>query len=285
MVNLEINGKHIEAASGTTVLAAARQAGIFIPTLCDHPTLKPAGSCRLCVVEVKGSRAPQSACTLPVSEGMVVATETPALRASRQFVLGMLFNESAHVCPICPVSGGDCELQNAAYSQHMTHWPLSPAWEALAVDTSSADFIFDPSRCILCRRCVRACDELVGNSTLGVEARGLQTRLIADAGVPLGQSSCVACGTCVQLCPTGALYGRRDAYQGHAAKTTTTATICVGCSVGCGVNVITRDGRLVRIDGDWAAPVNGGLLCQAGRFGPLENQRDRILSPLVRQDS
>src|SRR4029079_8845719 len=106
-----------------------------------------------------------------VSEGMVVTTDTPALLANRQFVLGMLFSESTHLCPICPVSGGDCELQNAAYSQHITHCALSPAWEPRPVDTSSNDFIFDPSRCILCRRCVRACDELVGNSTLGMEAR------------------------------------------------------------------------------------------------------------------
>jgi formate dehydrogenase major subunit len=284
MVNLEINGQHVAAAAGTTVLAAARQAGIFIPTLCDHPALKPAGNCRVCVVDVKGSRLPQSACTLTVSEGMQVTTETPALRASRQFVLGMLFNESTHVCPICPVSGGDCELQNAAYGQQMTHWPISPAWEPRAVDASATDFIFDASRCILCRRCVRGCAELVGNFTLGVEERGLQTRLIADNGVPLGASTCVACGTCVQLCPTGALFGRRDAYQGHAAKTQSTASVCVGCSVGCGVNVVTRDGRLVRIDGDWNSPAAGGLLCQVGRFGPLEEQRERILNPLVRQD-
>ncbi len=284
MVNLQIDGKLIEAAENMTVLAAARQAGIFIPSLCDHPALTPSGGCRLCMVEVHGSRLPQSACTLPVREGMLVLTDTPALRESRKFVLGMLFSESPHLCPFCPVSGGDCELQNAAYSQQMTHWPTSPGWAPRAVDASAADFIFDPARCILCRRCVRACGELVGNFTLGVQERGIETRLMADAGVPLGQSSCVACGTCVQVCPTGALFGKRAAYQGHAVQSQRTATLCVGCSVGCGLEVVTRDGCLVRIDGDWAAPAGGGLLCRVGRFEPLGDQRQRILTPLVRQN-
>jgi formate dehydrogenase major subunit len=205
MVTLTIDNKLVEVEAGATVLTAARRAGIFIPTLCDHPALQPSGGCRLCVVEVQGARGPQTACTLPVSPGMVVATDTPALRASRQFVLSMLFSESNHICPFCPVSGGDCELQNSAYHEQMTHWPYLPAWTPSAVDASAAHFILDPNRCILCRRCVRACDELVGNSTLGVAQRGAKTHLVADGDVPLGQSSCVGCGTCVQVCPTGAL--------------------------------------------------------------------------------
>lgn len=284
MVTLEINGKVVEASEDQTVLAAARQAGIFIPTLCDHPALRPSGGCRLCVVEVAGARGPQTACTLPVRAGMVVATDTPALRESRQFVLSMLFSENNHICPFCAVSGGDCELQNAAYHEGMTHWPYAPGWQPHAVDASSPYFIFDPNRCILCRRCVRACGELVGNFTLGMAERGARTRLVADGGAPFGDSSCVACGTCLQVCPTGALYGRRAAYQGRAAHMRRTASICVGCSVGCGIEVVTRAGRLVAVEGDWAAPVNGGVLCRVGRFDPLEEQRERLLTPLVRQD-
>jgi formate dehydrogenase major subunit len=284
MVTLQINGQQVEAAEGTTVLAAARQAGIFIPTLCDHPALHPSGGCRLCVVEVRGGRGPQTSCTLPVSAGMVVNTDTPALRASRQFVLSMLFSESNHFCPFCTVSGGDCELQNAAYHEGLTHWPYPPAWQPHPVDSSSSSFIFDANRCILCRRCVRACGELVGNFTLGLAERGARTHLVADGGVALGDSSCIACGTCVQICPTGALYGRRDAYQGNTAHTERTASVCVGCSVGCGLQLVTRDRRLVRIDGDWDSSVNAGVLCRRGRFDPLEEARQRLLTPLVRQD-
>jgi formate dehydrogenase major subunit len=283
MVTVRINDRLAEVEAGTTVLAAARQAGIFIPTLCDHPALHPSGGCRLCMVEVQGARGPQTACTLPVSAGMVVATDTPALRASRQFVLNMLFSENNHICPFCPVSGGDCELQNAAYHEQMTHWPYLPEWQPQAVDASADDFIFDPNRCILCRRCVRACDELVGNCTLGVAQRGAKTHLVADGGIPLGASSCIGCGTCVQICPTGALFGKRTAYQGLNAQTESTPSICLGCSVGCGVAVVTRGGRLVRIDGDWLSPVSGGLLCRVGRFEPLEDGRTRVLTPLVRR--
>ena len=284
MLTLTIDGKPVTAEPGQTVLQAARQAGIFIPTLCDHPALRPSGGCRLCVVQVEGARGPQTACTLPVSAGMVVQTDTPALRENREFVLSMLFSENNHLCPFCAVSGGDCELQNNAYQLGMTHWPFQPAWAPREVDATAPDFIFDPNRCILCRRCLRACGELVGSFTLGVAERGAQTRLIADGDVPLGDSTCVGCGTCVQVCPTGALFGRRDAYQGRRAQSQATDSICVGCSVGCGIRVITRDGRLVRIEGNWDAPVNSGLLCRYGRFEPLKEARDRVLTPLVRRN-
>jgi formate dehydrogenase major subunit len=283
MVTLTINDRTIEVDDGMTVLAAARQAGIFIPTLCAHPALRSTGHCRLCEVEVKGARGPQTACTLPVSPGMVVTTDTPALRESRRFVLGMLFSEGNHVCPICPVSGGDCDLQNSAYHEQMANWPYLPAGGLHAVDASAAHFIFDPNRCVLCRRCVRACDELVGNRTLGVAERGANSHLVADAGVPWGESSCVSCGACVQVCPTGALFDRSAAYQGRMAQTQSTRSICVGCGVGCGITIQTRDGRLVKVEGDWSSPVSGGLLCRAGRYSPLDEQRERIVTPLVRR--
>src|SRR5690606_5217048 len=133
------------------------------------------------------------------------------------------------------------------YHAGLTHWDDLPAWTPRPVDASAPDFVFDPNRCILCRRCVRACGELAGQFTLGVAERGSQTRLVADGDVPLGQSSCVACGLCLQVCPTGALFGKRDAYQGRRTQTQATASICVGCSVGCGLRVLVRDGQLVRL--------------------------------------
>ncbi len=284
MVNLTIDGKKIEVKAGTTVLNAARAAGIEIPTLCDHPQLTPYGGCRLCLVEVEGARTLQPSCTLPVGNDMVVKTDTEKVRDARKFVLTMIFSERNHFCPYCQVSGGDCELQNAAYDEDMTHWPLQPNWKPFPVDASHPFIILEHNRCILCRRCVRACGELVGNFTLGFEERGAESALVADLGLPLGESSCVGCGTCVQVCPTGALIDRWSAYQGKETEVEVTKSICQGCSVGCGIEVMTRDNRLVRIEGDWEDAVSGGMLCDVGRFHPMVEDRERLLTPMVRKD-
>ncbi|MEA4908033.1 MAG: molybdopterin-dependent oxidoreductase [Anaerolineaceae bacterium] len=284
MVNLTIDGKEVEVPEGTTVLRAAQAAGIDIPTLCDHPKLTPYGGCRLCLVEVEGARTLQPSCTLPAGNKMVVRTNTPGIEAARKFVLTMIFSERNHFCPFCEVSGGDCDLQNAAYHEEMTHWPLQPNWQPYPVDASHPFFILDNNRCILCRRCVRACGELAGNFTLGFEERGAKSFLVADLGTPLGESSCVSCGTCTQVCPTGALIVRSSAYMGKDAQSDHTQSICIGCSVGCGIDVITRDNHLLRIDGNWDAEVNNGVLCKFGRFVPASDDRERIVTPMVRKD-
>ena len=284
MVKLTIDGQTVEVAEGTTVLRAAEQAGIRIPTLCDHPELTPYGGCRLCLVEVEGARTLQPSCTLPASNNMVVRTDTEKVHAARKFVLTLIFSERNHFCPYCQVSGGDCELQNAALNEGMTHWPLSPNYSPFAVDASHPDFILDNNRCILCRRCVRACGELVGNYTLGFEERGARSFLVADFGSPLGQSSCVSCGTCIQVCPTGALIDRVSAYRGKVTQVDHHKTVCVGCSLGCGIDVLTRDNNLVRIEGDWDAPVSNGVICKAGRFETQEDQGQRVSTPLVRKN-
>lgn len=285
MVNITIDEKKVQVPEGTTVLRAAEQAEIHIPTLCDHPALTPFGGCRLCLVEVQGARTLQTSCTLPVTENMVVTTDNDRIREARKFVLTLLFSERNHFCPYCQVSGGDCELQNAAYEQDMTHWPLQPNWKTFDVDASHEYFILEQSRCILCRRCVRACGELVGNFTLGVEERGADSSIVADLGNPLGESSCISCGVCVQVCPTGALIDRKSAYLGHDIELDKTETICVGCSVGCGIEVYSRDNHLVRIEGNWDANVNRGVLCKTGRYLPLDAEnRDRVYTPMVRKD-
>jgi formate dehydrogenase major subunit len=284
MVNITIDGKKYEVPEGTTVLRAAEAAGIHIPTLCDHKELTPYGGCRLCLVDVEGFRTLQPSCTLPVSNNMVVSTATDKVREARKFVLTLIFSERNHFCPYCQVSGGDCELQNAAYGEGMTHWPLQPNWTPQEVDASHKYYVMDHNRCILCRRCVRACAEVVGNFTLGFEERGAKSFLIADLGVPLGDSTCVSCGTCIQVCPTGALIDRVSAYRGRDVQVDHHETICVGCSVGCGIDVLTRDNQIVRIEGNWDAPVNGGVICKVGRFLPLDEERERLTTPLVRKD-
>jgi formate dehydrogenase major subunit len=284
MINLIIDGKKIEAVEGTTVLNAARSAGVTIPTLCDEKHLTPYGGCRLCLVEVDGARTLQPSCTLPVSNNMVVRTDTAKTKAARKFILTMIFSERNHFCPYCQVSGGDCELQNAAYHEGMTNWPLSPNYTPFSMDASHPYIILENNRCILCRRCVRACSELVGNFTLGFDERGGKSMLICDIGLPWGSSSCISCGMCVQECPTGALIDRWSAYKGRETQVEKTKTVCTGCSVGCGIEVLTRDNNLVRIESDWDSAVGKGLTCKLGRFIPMVEQRERIHTPLVKKN-
>ena len=284
MINLSIDGKKIEVAEGTTILNAARSAGIIIPTLCDEKHLTPYGGCRLCLVEVEGARTLQPSCTLPVSNNMVVRTDTEKTKAARKFILTLIFSERNHFCPFCQVSGGDCELQNAAYHEGMTNWPLSPNYTPFSMDASHPYIILENNRCILCRRCVRACSELVGNFTLGFDERGGKSTLVCDVGLPWGSSSCISCGMCIQECPTGALIDRWSAYKGRETQVEKTKTVCTGCSVGCGIEVLTRDNNLVRIESDWESDVSKGLTCKLGRFIPMEEQRERIHTPLVKKN-
>ena len=284
MVQITINGKQMEVPEGTTVLRAAEMAGIYIPRLCDHKQLTPYGGCRLCIVEVQGVRVPMASCTLPVNNGMVVNTESGALSKSRKFILSMLFSERNHFCPFCQVSGGDCELQNAAYDEEMTHWPIQPGWNNFVVDTSHPYFVLDNNRCILCRRCVRACAEMAGNFTLSIAERGAKSMVVADIDIPLGESTCIKCGSCVQVCPTGALIDKTSAYQSHDTDLKEIKSICVGCSVGCSVKIMVRDNRIVRIEGDWEGKVNHGVLCEHGRYDPINESRRRITGPLMKQN-
>jgi formate dehydrogenase major subunit len=199
-------------------------------------------------------------------DGMVVKTDTPKLRASRQFILSMLFSERNHFCMYCQKTDGDCELQNAAYGEGMDHWPIQPEWNPFPVDGSHPYYVFDHNRCILCRRCVRACGELVGNYTLGIENRGSSCIVIADSGLPLGESTCIKCGTCVQVCPTGALIDKQSAYIAKDVDSQVVKSVCTGCSVGCGINLIVKENRVVRIEGDFSAPLNTGVLCEVGHW-------------------
>ncbi len=284
MVTLTIDGNQVEVPEGTTVLEAAEKLGIKVPRLCHHPSLKPYGGCRLCMVEVEGARILQPSCTLPVSKNMIVRTDTPKVREARKFVLSMLFSERNHFCMYCQATDGDCELQCAAYEQGLTHWPLTPNYSPYALDASHKQIFIDNNRCILCRRCVRVCGDMVGNFTLGFEERGANSFLVADYGLPLGESSCISCGACVQICPTGALMDRGSAYQGRETDLNSSASVCTECSIGCQRYVRTRDNRLVRIDGVWESEPGEGLLCEKGRYTPLEPKSERISAPEILQN-
>ncbi|MFP4343900.1 MAG: molybdopterin-dependent oxidoreductase [Anaerolineales bacterium] len=282
-VELTINGQAVTAKSGQTILEAAREAGIEIPTLCEHPALSDWGACRMCLVEVEGMRGLQTSCTCPVSDGMEVRTKNEHIDNVRRFVLELLFSERNHYCMYCQMSG-DCELQDLAYEHGLDHFTYPRPYERLEVDASRKYFIMDHNRCILCSRCIRACSEIAANHTLNLRNRGAESMVVADLDVPFGDSSCIECGTCLQVCPTGALIDARSAYGGREKDVTHTTTTCIQCGVGCTLDVVTRYDRLLRVDGVWDSEPNRGLLCVRGRFEPLYEKRQRLTAPLVRKD-
>ena len=282
MVNITMNGQKVSAPPGSTILQAAKQAGIDIPTLCHHPALIPIGACRICVVEVQGQRTLITACTFPITEGMVVETESPQVVSARKFILDMLFSERNHYCPFCEASG-DCELQNLGYRYGLDHWIYPTYTKPFPIDASHKYLIMEQNRCVLCGRCERACSDLVANYTLGLRNRGNAAMVHCDAALPWGESSCISCGTCSQVCPTGAIFHRRSSFMGREVQTERIKSTCSQCSMGCGTEIITRGGNVLRIDGDWDAKVSGGRLCQYGRFDPLYDERERVTRPLLRR--
>jgi len=279
-VTITINGQKVSARAGQTVLRAAQAAGIEIPTLCHHPALAPIGACRVCLVEVKGQRTLQPACTFPVADRMEIQTESEKVVRARRFVLELLFSERNHFCMACEMSGG-CELQDLGYRYKLDHWMYPTYTQRFPVDASPPHHLMDHNRCVLCRRCVRACSELAANHTLDLRQRGAHTMLCADMDVPLGESTCTGCGTCVNVCPTGALIDKRSAFMAPPAKVNRVASICTQCSLGCGVDVVLHRGHVLRLESQWDSPVSGGLLCRRGRFEALEDVRPRVLEPRI----
>ena len=205
-ISLSINGAVVSGQTGQTLLQVARQHGIAIPTLCHFPGLSPMGACRVCIVEVAGYPRPVPSCATPAEEGMVVCTDTARIRDARRMIVELLLAERNHTCPVCMMDG-TCELQSLAKHLGIDHVRYGFIAPQLTVDISQPRFGIDHNRCILCRRCVRVCDEVEGAHTWDVSARGAESRIISDLAEPWGDSAtCTACGKCVQSCPTGALF-------------------------------------------------------------------------------
>jgi bidirectional [NiFe] hydrogenase diaphorase subunit len=206
VLTLTIDDKPVSARDDETLLTAAREAGIKIPTLCHFDGLTEVGACRLCLVEVSGTSRLLPACVTRPVEGMVVRTQTEKLREYRKMIVELLLAERNHICSVC-VANGHCELQDLAAACGVDHVTMEYQFPSLPVDTSHERFGLDHNRCILCTRCVRVCDEVEGAHTWDVAGRGGKSRVITDMNQPWGDAAtCTSCGKCVMACPTGALF-------------------------------------------------------------------------------
>ena len=279
-VKLTINGREIIAKKGVTVLEAALDAGIYIPTLCYDPDLKPYGGCRLCVVEIEGMRALAGACTTPATDGMVVYTETARVNQSRRITMELIIANHHGDCLAC-VKNQDCELLKVARYLGIEQDRvdrLRKSTQVLPVDDSHPAFIRDLNKCILCAKCVRACHEVVCHDAIDIAFRGNSARIATFGDKPIIESICKSCGECVVRCPTGALVSKWEKPPAEEVK-----TICPYCGVGCSVYLGVRDNKIVSVRGDPKGPANKGSLCVKGRWGyDFISHPERLTMPLIR---
>lgn len=281
-ISLEIEGQEVHASEGETILAAAKRAGIDVPSLCEFENLPNVGACRMCLVEIDGDRL-ETACTTPVEDGMTVNADTEELWDHRRTILELMFSEENHYCMYCEMEG-NCELEDLFLEAGLDSIRFPLEYEDHDPDTSHEYITLDYDRCINCGRCIRVCDEIVGNQTLNFGNRGRDTTIVADTDVPLGESTCVSCGACVQTCPTGSLYSNLSAYHGREADCDIVESTCSECSLGCDLEVYTTDRGLVKIDGTTEG-ADGGQLCKKGRFERLErDDRPVVTAPTIGQD-
>ncbi|HPD92488.1 MAG: formate dehydrogenase subunit alpha [Rhodobacter sp.] len=293
-VSLTIDGFAVTVPEGTSIMRAAALAGIDIPKLCATDSVEAFGSCRLCLVQIEGRNGTPASCTTPVAEGLTVHTQTDTLQQLRKGVMELYISDHPLDCLTC-AANGDCELQDMAgavglrdvrYDAIDTHFRprqnghANPQW--MAKDQSNPYFDYDPSKCIVCSRCVRACEEVQGTFALTIQGRGWDSRVSAGMkGDTFLSSDCVSCGACVQACPTATLIEKSVVELGTAARSV--VTTCAYCGVGCNFKAEMRGDQLVRMVPHKSGKANHGHSCVKGRFAwGYATHKDRILSPMIR---
>ncbi|MBN3006514.1 formate dehydrogenase subunit alpha [Chromobacterium alkanivorans] len=282
-VSLSIDGVDITVPAGTSVLRAAALQGARLPRLCATDSLEPFGSCRMCLVEIEGQRGYPAACTTPVSAGMMVRTQSEALARLRRGVMELYVSDHPLDCLGCAANGA-CELQTVAGQVGLreVRYGLAGANHlAEAKDESNPYFDYDPAKCIVCNRCVRACEETQGTFALSIVGRGFDARVRAAGGEDFLGSECVSCGACVQACPTATLVEKSVIAQGQPERSV--ATTCAYCGVGCGFRAELKGERVVRMTPDRDGRANHGHSCVKGRFAwGYATHPDRIVKPMLR---
>jgi len=282
-VSLTIDGQAVTVPEGTSIMRAAREAGIKVPKLCAYDMVQSFGSCRMCLVEIKGRPGTPASCTTPVAEGMEVTTQNQRLAKLRRNVMELYISDHPLDCLTC-AANGNCELQDTAGEVGLREVRYGYAGANhldQEKDASNPYFTFDPAKCIVCSRCVRACEEVQGTFALTIDGRGFASHVAAGMDEDFLQSECVSCGACVQACPTATLIEKSVIEMGqpeHGVVTT-----CAYCGVGCSFKAEMRGEEVVRMVPSKDGKANHGHSCVKGRFAwGYANHKDRILKPMVR---
>jgi formate dehydrogenase major subunit len=284
MVTLTIDGHDVTVPEGTSLMRAATDAGVKVPRLCATDSLNSFGSCRLCLVEIEGRPGTPASCTTPVAPGMKVHTVSDNLRRLRRGVMELYISDHPLDCLTCSANG-NCELQDAAGEVGLRE--VRYGYEGAnhltdTVDASNPYFQYDPSKCIVCSRCVRACEEVQGTFALTIAGRGFESRVAAGAGEPFLTSECVSCGACVQACPTATLMEKTLVDLGQPEHSV--ITTCAYCGVGCNFKAEMRGDTVVRMVPWKDGKANHGHSCVKGRFAwGYAMHPERILKPMMRE--
>ena len=282
-VSLVVDGTRVDVPEGTSIMRAASMAGFQVPKLCATDSLQSFGSCRLCLVEIDGRPGTPASCTTPVLQGMIVRTQTERLKKLRRGVMELYISDHPLDCLTC-AANGDCELQDMAGAVGLRDVRYGYNGENHLADTkdeSNPYFTYDPAKCIVCSRCVRACEEVQGTFALTIGGRGFESRVAASADVPFLESECVSCGACVQACPTATLIEKTVIEIGTPERSI--QTTCAYCGVGCTFNAEMRGDEVVRMTPSKSGKANSGHSCIKGRFAwGYAQHKDRILKPMLR---
>jgi len=282
-ISLTINGKTISCPQGTSILNAALENGIKIPTLCHHPHLEPVGACRLCIVEDEKSGRIMASCVTPVSPNMAIQTDSPIIKRHRRNIIRLMMANHPESCIVCS-QGNRCELRQIAAELGVGQIDLYPMPYYTGLEEANPFIIRDLSKCILCGKCIRACNELVVVGAIDYNLRGFKSRPATAHEMPLEKSSCTFCGTCVSLCPTGALSIKNTRYVGSPQKES--STICGFCGVGCSLVMGSVDGQVIEVNPSHQEDtVNLSTLCVRGHFThDFLNASERLTRPLIRRN-
>jgi NADH dehydrogenase/NADH:ubiquinone oxidoreductase subunit G len=281
MVQLTIDGKKVEAREGMTIVEAAEEAGIHIPNLCYLKGMKGIGACRLCMVEIEGLKAPMTACTTKVKEGMSIKTSTPEIDELRRFVLDLILSMHPMDCMTCP-KAGICRLQQYAYDYNVKESTYTRKLWGFQVDDKNPFIRREPDYCVLCARCVRVCREQ-GTKILDFMGRGVGSKVTTPNDKPMQETECTFCGSCVDACPVNALTEASKIDKGREWEFTKNDSVCTFCGAACSIKVSSKDNRIVKVTTSAPNYKHTAYICALGRYGfDYLDSPERLKTPLIK---